>query len=69
MAKYYYEFDGIEVMRNYFPDHESAFRDAMETSKIMLRKKMVQGNEITAKIYCEENGNVFEVDKITTTMV
>jgi hypothetical protein len=69
MRKYYYEFEGIDILRNYYPDFESAKHEATETSKAMLRKKMVEGNEITAKIYCEENGNVFEVAKITTTMV
>lgn len=69
MRKYYYEFEGIDILRNYYPDFESAKHEATETSKAMLRKKMVEGNEITAKIYCEENERIDKVESFTTIIV
>ena len=60
MRKFYYEFEGIDLARKYFADHGSATHDAEETARIMLRQKMVQGNEIVANVYCEENA-LYEV--------
>ena len=69
MRKFYYEFEGIDLARKYFADHGSATHAAEETARIMLRQKMVQGNEIVANVYCEENGRIDKVESFTTIIV
>ena len=69
MRKYYYEFDGVDLARKYFADHASATHDAEETARIMLRQKMVQGNEIVVNVYCEENERIDKVESFTTIIV